>query len=455
MLRMTALVILTLCVSVPSLAITIHVPGDQPTIAAGLAAAEVGDIVLVAEGTYLEHDLIMPSGVTLQGETGAADDVVIDASALGRVMVVPGCDSSTRIEALTFQGGWVEHGSPAGYRGGGIDCSSSQPWITRCLFRANHAEYGGGLHCNEANPILTDCRFEGNSAITGGGVYLRGSNPEFHACTFSENVVETDGGGLAIATSAPLLENCVLAYNQAHWWGGGVFATGAQTPQLLGCTFVENQTILSWGSAVFTCGDCQPLIENTLVAFNSGDGAINAYDTRSLPEVVCCDVFGNDGGNYGGVLGDQTGIQGNISADPRFCDQPERDFTLWDDSPCLPEHNECQVLIGALPQGCGGGMGVSSETAALLEGCLIPNPYVAGSTIALHLPPAAPASFSLYDAQGRCVREFSSLGHVGTRAATLRWDGRDRGGARLPTGLYFYRLEAGAASAMGRIQLVY
>jgi hypothetical protein len=456
MLRMTALAIITLCVSGPSLAVTIHVPGDQPTIAAGLAAAVAGDIVLVAEGTYSEHDLVMPSGVTLQGETGSADDVVVDAKALGRVMLVSGCDASTRIEAVTFQAGWVELGGPTGYQGGGIDCRSSQLWITRCLFRANHADQGGGMHCGSSHPILTECRFEENSAGAGGGVHVSGSSsPEFHACTFSENVVETDGGAMFVSLGGPLLEDCILTHNRAYIWGGGIYAQGEQTPHLLGCTLVENQATMSWGSALFTCGDCHPLIENTLVAFNSGDGAINAYDLQSLPVVTCCDVYGNDGGNYGGVLGDQTGLQGNISADPRFCNQPDRDFTLWDDSPCLPANNECQVLIGALPQGCGSGMGVSSETATLLEGCLIPNPYVAGSTIALHLPPAASASFSLYDAQGRCVREFSSLGCDGMGAATLRWDGRDRSGARLPTGLYFYRLEVGAGSAMGRIQLVY
>ncbi len=456
MLRPIALVILALCACGPSWAFTIHVPGDQPTIAAGLALAAHGDTVLVDEGTYFEHDLLMRSGVTLRGATGSPYDVVIDASYLGRVMLVSGCDAFTRIEAVTFLAGQTQQGGGAGGRGGGIYCVSSLVQITQCVFWTNVADQGGAMACDNSHPVLTECCFEENSAnVGGGGVYLRLSNPEFYACKFYKNVSLLDGGGFFLETSAPLLEECVLFSNQARFWGGGMYAQGETVPHLLGCTFVENLTTLSWGSAIFTCGDTEPLIENTVVAFNSGDGAINAYDVRSLPEVVCCDVYGNVGGNYGGVLGDQTGISGNISADPRFCNPSDRDFTLWDDSPCLPEHNECQVLMGALPQGCGGGMDVPSQPAVPLQSCLIPNPYVAGSTIVLSLAPAAPASLSLYDAQGRCVREFTDLGRGGQGADTLRWDGRDRSGARLPAGLYFYRLGAGAASAMGRIQLVY
>src|SRR5262249_34730169 len=41
----------------PAQAADIHVPGDQPTIAAGLAAAQDGDTVLVADGTYREQNL--------------------------------------------------------------------------------------------------------------------------------------------------------------------------------------------------------------------------------------------------------------------------------------------------------------------------------------------------------------------------------------------------------------
>ena len=45
-------VLLLLISPLSAFAVTIHVPGDQPTIQAGIDAASLGDTVLVAAGTY-------------------------------------------------------------------------------------------------------------------------------------------------------------------------------------------------------------------------------------------------------------------------------------------------------------------------------------------------------------------------------------------------------------------
>ena len=65
-LLMVTLTVATLAVC-PAWATIIHVPGDQPTIQAGLDAAAPGDTVLVAEGIYYEK-VVMASGVVLSGE---------------------------------------------------------------------------------------------------------------------------------------------------------------------------------------------------------------------------------------------------------------------------------------------------------------------------------------------------------------------------------------------------
>ena len=50
---------------------TIHVPGDQPTIQAGVNAASNGDIVLVAPGTYYENIDIKGKAITVTSSGGA------------------------------------------------------------------------------------------------------------------------------------------------------------------------------------------------------------------------------------------------------------------------------------------------------------------------------------------------------------------------------------------------
>jgi hypothetical protein len=91
--------------------------------------------------------------------------------------------------------------------------------------------------------------------------------------------------------------------------------------------------------------------ERTIVAFSvSGQGVYT--DDATL---VCCDIYGNAGGDWVQYIASQYGANGNICEDPLFCDPENLDFTLHADSPCAPftpPNPECD-LIGAWPVGCG------------------------------------------------------------------------------------------------------
>ncbi len=72
---------LLLILTLPLPAATIHVPGDQPTIQAGIDAAMDGDIVLVADGTWTgvgNRDIdFLGKAITVRSENGP-DSCIID-----------------------------------------------------------------------------------------------------------------------------------------------------------------------------------------------------------------------------------------------------------------------------------------------------------------------------------------------------------------------------------------
>jgi len=118
------------------------------------------------------------------------------------------------------------------------------------------------------------------------------------------------------------------------------------------CTFVGNSA--QQGAAVCFAGIGSMTFGRCLVAFNGVGGVVSGSPYWSL-EITCCDIYGNAGGDWVGALAGYPGIDGNISADPLFCNPGAEDFTLACDSPCAPftpPNPECD-LIGAWPVGCG------------------------------------------------------------------------------------------------------
>ncbi len=82
-----------------------------------------------------------------------------------------------------------------------------------------------------------------------------------------------------------------------------------------------------------------------------------------------------------------------------------------------------------------------------------PNPFNPSTTIGFSVSQSGPAMLEIYDVTGRLVRTLLS-GNVAAGQHTAQWDGRDDRGSSVGSGVYFYRLRAGANSVASRKMLL-
>ncbi len=71
-----------------------------------------------------------------------------------------------------------------------------------------------------------------------------------------------------------------------------------------------------------------------------------------------------------------------------------------------------------------------------------PNPFNPATTIAFELAAPGQVSITVYDVSGRMIRSLVD-GHLPAGMHEVTWNGRDRSGATVASGVYFYRLMAG------------
>lgn len=378
--------------------------GDFPTIQAAINAAVDGDIVELAGGLFIgdgNRDLdFLGKAITVQSEIGDPVTCLLDCGGSESephrgVQFVSGEGPASVLEGVTIKNGWVS-GDPLGAavlcQGGSsptirtcifVDNTgsavaiedASNPTIADCNFRWNHAEQGAGARIEGSHPAFLGCHFEENVAEwSGGAVQAQGSSADFDRCTFRRNSAGVSGAVHLLFSSVCTFTDCYFTGNSAQEHGAVlVFFT---TAWMTRCTFVWNEALhggstIGSGKMAYThvtsctfygnvggegtlfLGERQSWLDRCLVAFNRGAPACGNEGPVTLS---CCDIFGNEGGDWVGHIADQYGQAGNISLDPLFCDAEEGDFTIAAESPCAPFNPlnpECD-LVGAWPVGCGG-----------------------------------------------------------------------------------------------------
>jgi hypothetical protein len=339
------LICLVLMASVAHGAI-IHVPGDQPTIQAGIDAAVDGDTVLVADGTWTSEgnkDLdFKGKAITVTSENGA-ENCIIDCEGSGRGFYFHSEeDADSVVDSFTITNGYADYGggvycynsSPmitnniitnnsSDYHGGGIACFTSSPTITNNILSGNSTpDRGGAIYCVDYSaPTIMNNTLSMNSADVGGGIDCRTySNATITNNILNGNFASSSCGGISCLDSNPKITNNILTKNLASLYVGGIGCTNNSSPTIINNTISENLAGINGGGIGCSEGSF-PTVLNTILWKNS-------------PDEIYVDGTSEIDITYSDIQGGWTG-EGNIDADPMFVDANNNDYHLNDYSPCI------------------------------------------------------------------------------------------------------------------------
>ncbi len=345
-----------------SSAATILVPGDQPTIQAGIDGSSNGDLILVGPGTYAENIDFLGKAVTLRCDLGA-EVTVIDGGRTGSVVTFSsGEGREAAIEGFTIQNGsGTYHELAPGYMaycGGGVFCLGSSPRVSQCVISRNGADHGGGIFGNQgASPAITSCTITENQAVySGGGIgQFFDDSLDVWGSRISDNSGGYFGGGIYFSGDLAEILNCMISGNQADS-GGGVYCNNHIASYISHCTIVENTAIGTYGAGGGVYYDWYSgylSIMNSILWNNSALYS-GAYTEK--------DLFGPAAVLYSAVEGGPLGI-GVIDSDPLFAGPG--DFHLTAGSPCIDAGMAVEVFFDMdgdpRPSGCGYDIGADEN----------------------------------------------------------------------------------------------
>jgi len=233
---------------------------------------------------------------------------------------------------------FAEHGD-----GGAIVCFQGvDPVISGNLMQGNHADYyGGGIHLRQwSHGRISNNQILSNDSTLGAGIHVTYiASPLINRNLIELNTCTGGGGGIYVYYySDPVIEYNMITENNdwqcagiGIYWssnpiirnnfitdnnGPGILCKSDSAVKIINNTIVNNSRNINRGG-IRLDANSGAVIENNIIALTR-DGYGITGNPSNTPIIRYNNVWGNELGDYDSFIGDQSGINGNISIDPNF-----------------------------------------------------------------------------------------------------------------------------------------
>jgi len=346
--RVVALLCLLSLIGAPAAARSLRVTPEPGALELALALSLEGDTLRLAPGLYGSSPLLTDLGptlfvlerpLTLIGEDGA----ILHGGLTARLLLVEPEAGGSVLQNLELRGGLA-------WAGGALYSRAAELMLRHCTLSENVGQCeGGAIFAEGGNLALATCIFESNRAgERGGALYLAGGAAQISASTFIGDDAARGGSLFVAAHAQAQLESCLFVDGSAAQGGWACVDDGFLSARQ--STFFGLAVEPESGGILLRGERGSAFLETSILCFAGGPALLSEREGAAM--LMCCNIYGNRGGDWAGTVAQQAALGGNLSANPAFCGLGRGNFGLDPRSPCAPANNPCGELIGALDVGC-------------------------------------------------------------------------------------------------------